>query len=527
MQGFGGTIGHTYSLVPAIAAEVPQAAVDALRNNPNVTSVDIDALVYEIDAELDAAWGVKHIGAGLVHDGGNKGFGVKVCVIDSGVDYLHPDLIGNYQSGGKNYVADPVTDDPFDDRGHGSHVAGSILADDDGGAGVVGVAPQATLLAYKILDASGQGFISDAVMALQDCAAAGGQVTNSSFGTRTDPGPMVQAAYDAAEAAGLVNVAAAGNQTFISTCRKVAFPARYSSVVAVTATDSNDEIASFSCRGNEAEIAAPGVNVNSTVPMVGNCQYCDPGGYLVLSGTSMASPHVAGVAALIIASGITGNDEVRQRLQQTADDLGTTGLDKNYGYGLVDAAEAAGPPVTLPAAPTSLMAAAASSSQIDLSWVDNSNNESNFKIERCTGSTPCAFAQIDMVGSGVTLYSDTSLTASTTYTYQVRASNTGGDSTYSNTDWATTDAPPTPPPPGSFTLDVVGYKNKGRQKADLTWSGATTANVDVYRDGYLTTTVNDEAYTDNIDRRGGGSYTYTVCEEGSTTVCSNDVTISF
>ncbi len=352
IRGAGGTVRHTFWLVPAIAAEVPSVALQGLRNNPNVTNVDLDVEVHAIDAELDASWGVKHIGSGIVHDAGNKGAGVKVCVIDSGVDYTRPDLDANYL-GGWDFVNDDA--DPFDDRGHGTHVAGTILAEDDN-AGVVGAAPEATVLAYKILGSNGSGSFSDAIAALQQCLTAGGQVTNNSYGSASDPGPTVQQAFDNAEALGLLHVAAAGNLTLpVGTC-SVGYPARYSSVIAVTATDSNNNIASFSCRGPEAELAAPGVNIMSTVP-TGNCTNCSESGYATLSGTSMASPHVAGVAALVIATGIADgngngriNDDVRLRLQQTADDLGAAGRDSIYGFGLVDADGAAPPPPADPPA---------------------------------------------------------------------------------------------------------------------------------------------------------------------------------
>jgi subtilisin len=618
LRAFGGTVHQTYWLVPAIVATVPQAAMQGLRNNPNVSSVDPDVVVYESDAELDASWGVKRIGSGLVHDSGNKGAGVRVCVIDSGVDYNHPDLAANYY-GGWDFVNGD--DDPFDDRGHGTHVAGTALARDDN-SGVVGVAPEALLLAYKILDKNGQGSFSNAIGALEACIDAGGQITNNSFGSQSDPGSMVKAAYDNAAALGLVSVAAAGNATFF-TCTSVGFPARYSSVIAVGATDSNNQIASFSCRGPEVELAAPGVSINSTVP-TGSCANCSSSGYRTLSGTSMASPHVAGVAALVIASGIVDTnsngvgDEVRLRLQTTADDLGTAGRDSSYGFGLVDADEAAPPmPPAPPTPPSALSATAVSSSRIDLSWTDNSNNESGFKIERCTGASCSDFAVITSLGAGVTSYPNTGLQASTNYTYRVRAYNAGGDSDPSNTDDATTDTelPPAAPgplsatatsssridlswadnsnnessfeiercagsscadfapiasvgagvtsyantgltaatsytyrvrahnaggysdysntstaatPAGSpITLSVVGYKVQGRQRADLTWSGATSTNLDVYRNNVLiTTTGNDGFHTDNIDSRGGGSYTYRVCEAG-TALCSNNAAISF
>jgi len=394
VRSVGGSIFHTYWLIPAIAAEVPQVALQALANNPNVARVTLDTVVSAVDAELDAAWGVKRIGSGVVHDAGNKGTGVRVCVIDSGVAYNHADLGTNYL-GGYDFVNGDS--DPFDDQGHGSHVTGSVLALDNG-VGVVGVAPGALVLGYKILDQKGQGYISNAVAALQACISAGGQVTNNSFGTQSDPGPDIKAAYDNAEAMGLVNVAAAGNRT-IGTCTSVVFPARYSSVIAVTAVDSNLNIANFSCRGPEAELAAPGVNIYSTVP-TGSCANCTSSGYNTLSGTSMASPHVAGVAALVIASGIGDanfngriNDDVRVRLQQTADDLGTAGRDSNYGYGLVDADEAA-PPVPPAPPPTEWTFCASEGGVCAFSGTMEVRYGANgsFVYKTLTDGTPCTNA---------------------------------------------------------------------------------------------------------------------------------------
>jgi hypothetical protein len=172
-------------------------------------------------------------------------------------------------------------------------------------------------------------------------------------------------------------------------------------------------------------------------------------------------------------------------------------------------------------APSNLQANASSSSQIDLSWTGGSTNEDGFKIERCQGFNCTDFAEIAQVGAGVTNYSDTGLTASTTYTYRVKAFNGGGDSAYSNTDDATTEAAP------AISLTATGYKVRGLQKADLSWSPSGTGNVDVYRNGApIATTENDGFYTDNIDQRGGGSYTYQVCEAGTST-CSNESTITF
>jgi subtilisin len=276
-----------------------------------------------------------------------------VAVIDSGIDYNHSDLLDpnglvNYQ-GGWNFVNN--NGDPMDDNGHGTHVAGTIAARDNG-AGVVGVAPEAALYALKVLNASGSGRWSDIIAALQWAANNSIEVTNNSYGSDQDPGQTVMAAFDTSAAAGVLHVAAAGNSgTPAGKGDKVGYPARYDSVIAVAATDSSDGRASFSSTGPDVELAAPGVGINST--LLG-------GGYGTKSGTSMASPHVAGTAALVIATKIPDgngdggiNDEVRQRLAATAKELGTSGRDPWYGFGLVQAAAAANlnadsPPATPP-----------------------------------------------------------------------------------------------------------------------------------------------------------------------------------
>lgn len=363
----GGTIKYTYHLVPAIAATLPEPAIAALQANPNVTHVDLDGQVWAVDAELDKAWGVKRIGAGAVHPY-NDGTGVKVAVIDSGIDYTHADLNQNYAGGwdfvnGDNDPGNPTHDGPMDDYGHGTHVAGTIAAEDNE-AGVVGVAPGASLYGLKVLNANGSGYWSDIIAAIQWCAVNDIQVANLSLGSSSNPGVDAQMACDNANAAGVVIVAAAGNSgNRPGRGDNVIYPARYDSVIAVAATDSNDNRASFSSTGDQVELAAPGVAVFSTwndgdSPHDPQPELYDGDYYKYGSGTSMASPHVAGVAALVIATGITDangdgyiNDEVRQRLIQTADDLGSAGRDTKYGFGLVDADEAAGevndPPTVL------------------------------------------------------------------------------------------------------------------------------------------------------------------------------------
>ncbi|MDP3899816.1 MAG: S8 family peptidase [bacterium] len=324
----GGVVKYSYHLVPAISASVPESAIKGFLKNPRVTNIELDGTVYAIDAELDNTWGVKRIGSETVHSSGNTGDGVKVAIIDSGIDYTHPDLDANYISGYDFVNGDS---DPMDDNGHGTHVSGTVAAEDND-TGVVGAAPEADLYGLKVLSSSGSGSWSDIIAALQWAVDNGIQVTNNSYGAGSDPGSAVKAAFDNSAAAGVLHVAAAGNSgTPPGKGDNVGYPARYDSVIAVAATDKSDKRASFSSTGPAVELAAPGVSINST--RLG-------GGYVEFNGTSMASPHVAGTAALIIAAGVNNASEVRQILADTAIDLGAIGRDSLYGYGLVSAAAA-------------------------------------------------------------------------------------------------------------------------------------------------------------------------------------------
>ena len=327
VKGVGGKIKYTYNLIPAIAASVPEVAIEALQKNPNVRYIEPDGIVQAIDAELDDSWGVKHIGAGVVHDSGNKGTGINVAIIDTGIDCGHEDL---NVVGGKSFVW--YTTDYNDDNGHGTHVAG-IVAALDNGIGVVGVAPAANLYALKALDSNGSGYVSDVAYAIQWATVNKIKVINMSLG-----GPysitLEAACLLAYYTDDLILVAAAGNSgNPPGRGDNVEYPAAYDSVIAVAATDQNDKRARWSSTGPAVELAAPGVGIYST--------YID--GYTTYSGTSMAAPHVAGTAALVWAA-YPGwsNVGVRGELEITADDLGDSGRDWLYGYGLVDADEAAG-----------------------------------------------------------------------------------------------------------------------------------------------------------------------------------------
>ena len=336
VESLGGSPRYNFHIVPAMSATVPKAEVDRIRASAGVVSVEEDSGIHI--AEQTLTWGVDRIDAEVVH-GYNKGTGVKVAILDTGIDLDNPDL---HVAGAVTFVAGTSSGD--DDSGHGTHVAGTVAALDNG-IGAVGVAPEAVLYAVKVVDSNGQGFESDLIKGIEWAVDNGMQVINMSLSSHSATSALEQAC-NAAYQAGIVLVCAAGNGGNPSGIGDtVGYPARYDSVIAVASTDCSNTRASDSSTGPAVELAAPGVNI---------CSTCLGGTCCLRSGTSMASAHVAGVAALVIASGIADgngdgriNDEVRQRLQTTADDLGPPGRDTFYGYGLVDASEAV--PLTAPA----------------------------------------------------------------------------------------------------------------------------------------------------------------------------------
>jgi subtilisin len=265
-------------------------------------------------------WGVQRVNAPAAWPSG-EGAGVKVAVVDTGIDCTHPDLQCDFSAG--TDIVDPGSD-PMDDNEHGTHVAGTIAGRGNVG-GVLGVAPKATLMPVKVLDKDGAGSLSDIVRGIAWAADHGANVINMSLG-----GPSGSAALERAVkhalSKGVVVVAAAGNSG--PDPDTVGFPAGAPGVIAVAASDSSDGVASFSSRGSAVAFIAPGVQILSTVP---------GGGYARLSGTSMASPHVAGLAALAVERGASGPDGVRAAFAAAATRLpGLQAVEE--GRGMIDAA---------------------------------------------------------------------------------------------------------------------------------------------------------------------------------------------
>ncbi len=303
----------TYSVVVKEDSDL-----DALSKNEKVAGVETDVPVKMFADTVD--WGVVRIGADKVWESGS-GTGFKVAIIDTGVQTNHPDLSANITSG-YDFVNNDTS--AMDDNGHGTHVAG-IVASTMNGTGNVGTSYTAQLMPIKVLNESGYGYLSDVAKGVYYAADNGARVINLSLGTEYDSDTLRNAIQYAANR-GVMITAAAGNN-YGAPC---AYPAAYSSVICVVATDQYNKLASFSNVGGE--LAAPGVSNYST--------YINSG-YAKLSGTSMASPHIAGSAALIMSACTDcSTSEIRNLLRTTATDLGTTDYDIIFGYGLVNLVEA-------------------------------------------------------------------------------------------------------------------------------------------------------------------------------------------
>ncbi|KGX90614.1 S8 family peptidase [Pontibacillus marinus] len=237
----------------------------------------------------------------------------EIAVIDTGVDYYHPDLDGKTLRG-----YDFVDNDyyPMDLNNHGTHVAGIAAAETNNSTGIAGMAPNTEIIAVRALDQNGSGSLDDIADAITYSADVGAEVINLSLGCDCST-TTLQNAVNYAWNSGSTLVAAAGNDGVSTTFE----PASYSNVIAVGAVDQNDQVASFSNYGTWVDVTAPGVDIASTVPN---------NGYAYMSGTSMASPHVAGLAGLLAAQG-RSNSEIRQAIEQTADEISGTGSYFEHG----------------------------------------------------------------------------------------------------------------------------------------------------------------------------------------------------
>ncbi len=419
-----------------LAASEPDYIVFATATTPNDPSFgNLWGMHQSNDKDIDApeAWALR-----------TSASNVLVGVIDTGVDYNHPDLSANmWRNPGEiagngldddlNGFVDDVygwdfindDSDPMDDHYHGTHCAGTIGGVGNNGIGVAGVSWNVKMMALKFLGSRG-GSSSDAIDAIYYSTANGVDLTSNSWGGG-GRSTLLKAAIDDAGSKGKLFIAAAGNSGTDNDSRPH-YPSSYESdnLIAVAATDSSDALAYFSCYGlTSVDLAAPGVSIYSTIPR----RFSTP--YKNLSGTSMATPHVAGAYALLKAhapsltmtqwrSQLLDNVDVLSSLSNKCTTAGRLNL-----FSALSGGQSSLPPD----APASLVASFEPGPSVILDWIDHSDTEEKFVLQRKAGSNGWT-NRIELTTNSI-IFVDSTIENGTAYSYRIKTVNSAGDSDWS------------------------------------------------------------------------------------------------
>ncbi|WP_224362346.1 S8 family serine peptidase [Hyalangium versicolor] len=342
---FNSIEGKDDGLTVAVGVDDVESALERIRQNPAVESAEplmqFRASFTPNDPDYGKQWNLQMIDMPKAWDS-SKGKGVVVAVLDTGIAYEDyddfkqvPDLKGAKFAKGYDFVNDD--EHANDDHGHGTHVAGTIAQATNNGEGVAGVAFEATLMPVKVLNHFGAGTSADIVDAIRFAADNGAKVINMSLGG----GGYSKAMADAVEYArkkGVTVVAAAGN----AARNRVEYPAAYPGAVAVSAVGPDGTLAPYSSYGKDLDIAAPGGDKrkgeqNGIIQNTIDPRDVSRSVYASYQGTSMATPHVAAVAALLYAAGASGPDEVEKALFEGAKRVNGQAWSEQYGHGLLNA----------------------------------------------------------------------------------------------------------------------------------------------------------------------------------------------
>ena len=475
-----------------IAGRPVEAALNALSRLPFVESAEADFVVRAVtnDQFYGLLYAINNTGQVVASQSGTFDADMDVAeawslsigdpdlviaVIDDGVEYTHPDIndqmwvnpgevVDGVDNDGNGYVDDIFgydfysnDSDPYDDNninteqgGHGTHVAGTICAEGNNSIGIVGVVQQCRIMALRFLGPRG-GYTSDAISAVNYAVGKGVRLSNNSWGG----GGYSMSLYSAIQSAGNQGhlfLAAAGNDGIDVDNTTPHYPSSYDlpNIVSVAATDNRDQLASSSNFGvNSVDVAAPGVDIASSAW----------GSYYFFSGTSMATPNVTGVAALILSQNPGFSyAQVRDRLLQTARPVpGLSGKVATGGVVNALAALSVTPPEPPPAAPSNLAAQATGTNSIALTFTDNASDEDGFKVYRSAAGAD--FSLLTTLSADTTAHTDEGLSAGTSYTYEVTAFNTAGESAASNTATATTDTEPVtlPSAPSALSAQATSF----------------------------------------------------------------------
>ncbi len=554
----GGTLRQVYATaLNGFSFSGPEQAARNLERSPRVVRVEADQPLQVTGHTTPT--GVLRIDAPTAHADNYTGTGVNIAILDTGIDSSHPalDVAADL---GKNCI-DTNSTSTEDVHGHGTHVAGTASAR-VAGSTFVGAASHATVVPVKVLGDNGSGswesvicgvdHVTQSLSTPNPITVANMSLSGSgSAGDACSSSALRQAICNSVTA-GVVHVVAAGNDGW-NVANSI--PAAYPEVITVSALDENrcvrltgggppstvcDEgLASFSNFGAGVDVMAPGVGIYST--LVG-------GGYGTKSGTSMAAPHVAGVAALMRSvNAALDPGQIRDLLQGTGEcpdgtiNTASSGPCSGQDQWFRDPDGIAEPLINAPRAAAAAGGAPPTGDPV-LDEPTYSAPEASF-THSCTDLT-CSFTDTSTYDSEVTAstyaweFGDSGTAteanpqhiyaAGGTYTVTLTVTDSQGQSATA-TEQVTVTAPTADPdePATGITLGVTTYKVRGVHHVDLVWQGATT-NVDIVRDDSTVASDIDNtgSYTDNTGNKGGGSYTYQVCEAG-TQICSAQVTAAF
>ena len=438
----GGQLQYVYShALRGFALRMPPAAVNALRNSAGVLLVEENQVVSAIAVQTGATWGIDRVDQNdlplsTTYVYNATGAGVNAYIIDTGVRPTHSDF-GGRASIGYDAIGDGQNGN--DCNGHGTHVAGTV------GGTTWGVAKAVKLIGVRVLNCSGSGTNAGVIAGIDWVTAnhVKPAVANMSLGGGASS--TLDQAVRNSIAAGVTYGLAAGNGDFLGrpldACTQS--PARTAEGLTVGSTTINDAESSFSNYGSCVDILAPGSSITSA-------WYSSDVATNTISGTSMATPHVVGAAALYLETAPSAtpaavatallNNAVLNTITLHSSSQGRT-VNRFLYTGFI----AGGPAPTPPAAPSALTATAISSARIDLAWTNNATDAANNEVYRCLGTGCVPTVLLTTLAASAASYTDGTVAASSSYSYQVRAVNTGGSSS-SNTASATTPAAPPPPP---------------------------------------------------------------------------------